>query len=144
MSEVRYWNRAGFPVTREQAEEIIERMSEGAIGAVRDDDIEEFVPVGGGISHETLRKEVDDLFSRPAQDSDNQVDESIADILKLMHFEQNKKQFILDCKEEGLSLEEAREAYETEKANLVREALNLPEEPMDVPVIYDHSEDSEE
>jgi len=130
-------------VTREQAEEIIERMSEGAIGAVRDDDIEEFVPVGGGISHETLRKEVDHLFSRPAQDSDNQVDESIANILKLMHFEQNKKQFILDCKEEGLSLEEAREAYETEKANLVREALNL-EEPMDVPVVYDHSEDSEE
>jgi len=144
MSEVRYWNRAGFPVTREQAEEIIERMSEGAIGAVRDDDIEEFVPVGGGISRESLRKEVDDLFSRPAQDSDNQVDESIADILKLMHFEQNKKQFILDCKEEGLSLEEARESYENEKANLVREALNLPEEPMDVPVVYDHNEESEE
>ena len=142
MSEVRYWKRAGFPVTREQAEEMIDRISTGAIGAVRDDDIEEFVPVGGTASHSQLKKEVEELFSRPADESDTQIDESIANILEAMAFEQNKKQFIIDCKSRGLSLEEAREEYEAAKASLVRKALNLPEEPMDVPIIY--GDDSEE
>jgi hypothetical protein len=142
MSEVRYWERAGFPVTRSQAEEMIERISEGAIGAVRDDDIEEFVPVGGGATHSALRREVDELFSRPASEEDKQVDDSIANIIALMSFEQNKKQYIMDCKARGLTLEEAREEYDKDKANMVRNALDLPDEPMDVPVIY--GKDSEE
>jgi hypothetical protein len=121
---------------------MIDRISAGAIGAVRDDDIEEFVPVGGTASHTQLKKEVDELFSRPADESDAQIDDSIANILEAMAFEQNKKQFIIDCKSRGLSLEEAREEYEAAKAALVRKALNLPDEPMDVPVIY--GDDSEE
>jgi hypothetical protein len=142
MSEVRYWERAGFPVTRSQAEEMIERISEGAIGAVRDDDIEEFVPVGGGATHDSLRREVEELFSQPASEKDQQIDESIANIMALMSFEQNKKQYIMDCKARGLTLEEAREEYDTDKANMVRNALDLPDQPMDVPVIY--GKDSEE
>ncbi len=142
MSEVRYWERAGFPVTRSQAEEMIERISEGAIGAVRDDDIEEFVPVGGGATRDSLRREVDDLFSRPASQDDKQIDESIANIMALMSFEQNKKQYIMDCKARGLTLEEARQEYDKDKANMVRNALDLPDEPMDVPLIY--GKDSEE
>ena len=38
--EVRYWKRAGFPVTKAVAMEMVERISAEAIGAVRDDDLE--------------------------------------------------------------------------------------------------------
>jgi hypothetical protein len=48
----------------------------------------------------------------------------------------------MDCKARGLTLEEAREEYDKEKANMVRNALDLPDQPMDVPVIY--GQDSEE
>lgn len=141
MTELRYWERAGFPVTRSQAEEMIDRISEGSIGAIRDDDIEEFVPVGGGATKDSLAREVDALFSREATEEDKKIDESISNIMALMSFEQNKKQFIMDCKARGLTLEEARKEYDLEKANMVRNALDL-DEPMEVPVIY--GADSEE
>jgi len=142
MTETRYWERVGFRITLEQGHELINRMDHTGAGKVLDDDIEEFVPVGGTASHSQLKKEVEELFSRPADESDTQIDESIANILEAMAFEQNKKQFIIDCKSRGLSLEEAREEYEAAKAAIVRKALNLPDEPMDVPVIY--GDDSEE
>jgi hypothetical protein len=44
-----------------------------------------------------------------------------------MEFERNKKQYIKDLKAEGLTLDEAKEKYEFEKADIVRKALDLPE-----------------
>ena len=42
MTELRYWERVGFMVTRDQAEEIANRMN-SASGKVLDEDMEEFV-----------------------------------------------------------------------------------------------------
>ncbi len=124
--DVRYWKRAGFPVTKDVAMEMVERISTDAIGAVRDDDLEEFVAVGGVMSKAGLIAEIEELFSRPASDEDNTVDESIQWIMEAMAFEGNKKAFLREKKAEGMTIEEAREAYEAEKSQIVRDALDLP------------------
>jgi len=54
-------------------------------------------------------------------------DEPINWIIVAMEFERNKKQFIKDQKAEGKTLEEAKEAYEFAKADIVRKALDLPD-----------------
>jgi len=124
--EVRYWKRAGFPVTKAVAMEMVERISAEAIGAVRDDDLEEFVSVGGVMSKEGMIAEIEDLFSRPASEEDDAVDESIQWIIEAMAFESNKKSYLREKKAEGMTIEEAREAYEADKASIVRDALDLP------------------
>jgi hypothetical protein len=48
-------------------------------------------------------------------------------ILQLMTYESRRKQYIMEFKESGMSLEEAKEAYEEGKRALVREHLDLPE-----------------
>ena len=73
-----------------------------------------------------LIAEVEELFSRPASDEDNTVDESIQWIMEAMAFEGNKKAFLREKNSEGMTIEEAREAYEAEKSQIVRDALDLP------------------
>ena len=48
-------------------------------------------------------------------------------IIDMMQFEKEKKQFIMDRKADGLEIAEAKQAYEFEKARMVRVALDLPE-----------------
>jgi len=122
-TELRYCDRVGFMVTREQADDILSRMND-ATGKKLDDDIEEFVEARVDIIEVT--NELDNLFNNPPV-SDQMLSEDNLAILALMDFENNKKQFIVDRKAEGMELAEAKEAYEFEKARLVRESLGLPE-----------------
>ena len=127
-TEMRYWKRVGFAVSKGQALELIDRLADKPHGSVLDDDLEEFDSVGGDMSPLTLNREVEMLWERDFDaDKDLQMDEAINWIIVAMEFERNKKQFIKDLKAEGLTLDEAKEKYEFEKADIVRKALDLPE-----------------
>lgn len=123
MTELRYWERVGFMVSRDQAEEIANRMN-SASGKVLDDDIEEFVEARTNLNE--VLDEIEILFENPPA-GDKTLSEDNQAILALMDFESNKKAFIKEKKAEGMELAEAKEAYEFAKAAFVREALGLPE-----------------
>ncbi len=123
MTELRYWERVGFMVTRDQAEEIANRMN-SASGKVLDEDMEEFVEARTDL-HEVLT-EITILFENPPSGDKVLSDDNKA-IIALMDFESNKKAFIMERKAEGMDITEAKEAYEAAKAGFVREALGLPE-----------------
>ena len=124
MTETRYWERVGFRITLEQGHELINRMDHTGAGKVLDDDIEEFVAPDTP-TPEVLSAELNDLFS--ADDDDRTLSEDNAAIISLMAFENERKQFILDQKAQGLTLEESKEAYENAKAQMVRANLGLPD-----------------
>ncbi len=125
---MRYWKRVGFAVSKGQALELIDRLADKPHGSVLDDDLEEFDSVGGDMSPVTLNREIEMLWERDFDpETDLQMDESINWIIVAMEFERNKKQYIKDLKAEGLTLDEAKEKYEFEKADIVRKALDLPE-----------------
>ena len=128
MSEVRYWHRLGFAVTKGQALELMDRVSDAPSGAVLDSDIEEFETVGAVAAPSTLEREIKELFERDYDpEIDGKIDEPINWIIVAMEFERNKKQFIKDQKAEGKTLDEAKEAYNFAKADIVRQALDLPD-----------------
>lgn len=124
MTETRYWERVGFRITLEQGHELINRMDHTGAGKVLDDDIEEFVAPDTP-TPEVLSAELDALFA--TDDDGRTLSEDNAAIIALMAFENERKQFILDQKAQGLTLEEAKEAYENAKAQMVRTHLGLPD-----------------
>ena len=121
--ELRYWDRVGFMVSKEQAEEVASRMNT-ATGKRLDDDLEDYVEASVDIN--AVFNEITVLFENPPID-DQELSEDNQAIITMMQFEQGKKQFIMDRKAEGLELAEAKEAYEFAKAKLVRVALDLPD-----------------
>ena len=122
-TELRYWDRVGFLVTREQAEDIAGRMN-SVSGKALDDDIEEFIEARVDINQVFI--EIETLFTNPPESAITLSEDNQA-ILALMNFENNKKSFIKAKKAEGMELADAKQAYEFEKARLVRESLGLPE-----------------
>tara|TARA_B100001769_G_scaffold122822_1_gene95847 strand:- start:10682 stop:11257 length:576 start_codon:yes stop_codon:yes gene_type:complete len=127
-TEMRYWKRVGFAVSKGQALELIDRLADKPHGSVLDDDLEEFDSVGGDMSPITLSREIEMLWERDYDPKiDMQLDESINWIIVAMEFERNKKQYVKDLRAEGMSLEDAKEKYEFEKADIVRKALDLPD-----------------
>ena len=121
--ELRYWDRVGFMVSKEQAEEVASRMNT-ATGKRLDDDLEDYVEASVDIN--AVFNEITVLFENPPID-DQELSEDNQAIITMMQFEQGKKQFILDRKAEGMELADAKQAYEFEKAKLVRVALDLPD-----------------
>lgn len=121
--ELRYWDRVGFMVSKQQAEEVASRMNT-ATGKKLDDDLEDYVEAGVDIN--TVLNEITVLFENPPID-ETQLSEDNQAIISMMQFEKGKKQFIMDLKAEGMELVEAKEAYEFEKAKMVRVALELPD-----------------
>tara|TARA_S200002703_G_scaffold54732_2_gene47303 strand:+ start:319 stop:777 length:459 start_codon:yes stop_codon:yes gene_type:complete len=121
--ELRYWDRLGFYVTRADADDFINKA--GNIGAVLDEDLEEFTP-RSGVSQEMLKKEIDDLFSKPfvsvALSSENNS------ILLALEFEKTRPARVKELKKEGHTTEEAKEIFKQELDNIVRESLGLPDE----------------
>ena len=121
--ELRYWDRLGFYVTRADADDFINKA--GNIGAVLDEDVEEFTP-RSGVSQEMLKKEIDDLFSKPfvsvALSSENNS------ILLALEFEKTRPARVKELKKEGHTTEEAKEIFKQELDNIVRESLGLPDE----------------
>jgi len=122
-TELRYWDRVGFMVTRAQADDIMSRMNT-ATGKKLDEDMEEFVMADADMLEVQL--EVESLFDNPPVEGESLSDDNLA-IINLMEFEKSKKQFIMDLKSEGMELIEAKQEYENAKSRLVRVALDLPE-----------------
>tara|TARA_B110000444_G_C18837796_1_gene597076 strand:- start:1004 stop:1462 length:459 start_codon:yes stop_codon:yes gene_type:complete len=121
--ELRYWDRLGFYVTRADADDFINKA--GNIGAVLDEDLEEFTP-RSGVSQEMLKKEIDELFEKPfvsvALSSENNS------ILLALEFEKTRPARVKELKKEGHTTEEAKEIFKQELDNIVRESLGLPDE----------------
>ncbi len=121
--ELRYWDRVGFLVTKKQAEDVATRMNT-ATGKQLDEDMEEYVEASVDLNDVMVEIEV--LFNNPPVDETILSDTNQA-IIEMMQFEKEKKQFIMDRKAEGMEIAEAKQAYEFEKARMVRVALDLPE-----------------
>ena len=121
--ELRYWDRVGFLVTRQQAEDVASRMNT-ATGKQLDEEMEEYVEAAVDLNDVMVEIEV--LFNGPPVDETMLSDANQA-IIDMMQFEKEKKQFIMDRKAEGMDIAKAKEAYEFEKARMVRVALDLPE-----------------
>ena len=119
--ETRYWPRVGLYVTKKSAAQFIERM--GGTGHTLDEDLEEFVSPGIP-DPKLLADEVETLFEAPYESHDLSSENKA--ILTLMQYESNKKKFIMEKKAEGLSLDEAKEAYKSGLDALV--FTSLPEE----------------
>ena len=113
--ELRYWDRLGFYVTRADADDFINKA--GNIGAVLDEDLEEFTP-RSGVSQEMLKKEIDNLFSKPfvsvALSSENNS------ILLALEFEKTRPARVKELKKEGHTTEEAKEIFKQELDNIAR------------------------
>jgi hypothetical protein len=100
------------------AEEFIERMV--GHGSVLDEELDEFVqPTIPDAQY--LADEVDVLFSHDFEEHD--LDEANTAILALMTFEGNRKDYIKELKADGMTLEDAKEAYKEELALMVKAAL---------------------
>jgi len=121
--ELRYWDRLGFYVTRADADDFINKA--GNIGAVLDEDLEEFTP-RSGVSQDTLKKEIDALFEKPfvavSLSSENNA------ILVALEFEKKRPARVKELKKEGHTTEEAKELFKQELDVLVRDSLGLPDE----------------
>jgi len=135
--ETRYWPRVGLYVTRRSAAEFIERM--GGTGHALDEDLEEFVSPSMP-DPKSLGNEIEDLFANPYVTHDLSIENM--SILNLMQLESEKKKFILEKKGEGMTLDEAKEAYKTELHQIVFDSL--PEETRERVVKQIEARDSEE
>lgn len=119
--ETRYWPRVGLYVTRRSAAEFIERM--GGTGHALDEDLEEFVSPSMP-DPKSLGNEIEDLFANPYVTHDLSIENM--SILNLMQFESDKKKYIMEKKGEGMTLDEAKDAYKQELHQIVFDSL--PEE----------------
>lgn len=129
--ETRYWERVGMYVTRQFADQWIERI--GVRGQVLDDDLEEFnaIPLPDA---DLLRREIQELFNAAPNLGDVSVENQA--ILALMDFERQRKNFIRERRQmlldDGLepseALTTAKEDYDAAKEGLVRNALGIEEE----------------
>ena len=121
--EVRYWDRIGAYISRDFAEEYIERSQEtGITGEYLQDEIDEYAQITT-ISPATLRREIEDLFSKPyvevALPKDTQA------LMDALAMESNKVKIIKGFMAEGLSKDEAKEKYTQEMNVMVGEALGI-------------------
>ncbi len=129
--ETRYWERVGMYVTRDFADEWIERI--GAKGQLLDEDLEEFNAVSLPDASR-LRKEIDILFKNPPNIGDISPENQA--IIALMDFERQRKDFIRERRQmlidDGTDSSEAltiaKQDYDDAKETLVRGALGLPDE----------------
>ena len=115
---MRFWPRVGLYVDRKMAEEFIERMV--GHGSVLDDELDEFVQPTIPDA-QFLTDEVEVLFTNPFEE--HELDEANQSILALMTFEGNCKDYIKELKADGMTLEDAKEAYKEELALMVKAAL---------------------
>jgi hypothetical protein len=125
MSEnVRYWDRVGMYVTREFAEEWIERAtpSDGRTGRYLDNDVEEYVtPII--MSSSEMRREVDEIFSKPFEQVE--IPPETQAILAVTEMEGNRISKIKELKAEGYTLQEAKERVDQEISEAVAEILGV-------------------
>ncbi len=127
--ETRYWERVGMYVTREFADQWIERI--GVRGQVLDDELEEFNAISLPDA-DKLRREITALFEAPPNMGELAPENQA--ILALMDFERQRKDFIRERRQmlldDGLdpseALTQAKTDYDDAKEELVRGALGMP------------------
>jgi hypothetical protein len=112
--EVRYWDRLGIYVTRQFAQEYVERSQQtGITGEYLDAEIDEYEQITT-ISPLTLEREIEEIFSQPyrvvALPPESQG------MLEVLEMDNNKKAIIMENIESGMTKEEAKASY-TEKLN---------------------------
>ena len=122
--ERRFWDRVGMYVTRDFAEEWIEKMAESSStgGKHLDEDIEEYIVSMPPTSVE-LRNELNDLFEAPFEKVDYPKD--IKAILYADKMERNRVAKLKELKAEGHTLEEAKEIFQKELDVGVAEILGV-------------------
>ena len=91
--EVRYWDRLGIYVTRQFAEEYIERSQQSGItGEYLDTDLDEYEQVTP-LSPLTLKREVEEIFSRPYEVVE--LPSQSQGMLEVIRMDNNKKEIIM-------------------------------------------------
>ncbi len=121
--EVRYWPRLGIYVTRKFAEEYIERSEgSGITGEYLDEDIEEFQQITT-VSPMTLEREIEELFEAPFVEAELPDETRI--MFELIEMEKRRASIIKEYKAEGMSLEDAKERYNSEVNEMVSVALGI-------------------
>lgn len=123
-NNTRYWNRVGMYVTREFAEEWIEKMGQvdSTRGKMLDEDIDEYV-VPLAPSAVTLREEIDEIFSKPFEEVE--LPPSTQAILVVAELEKNRVKRIKALKAEGYDLQEAKDKVQSEINLKVAEIIGI-------------------
>lgn len=122
---VRYWSRVGMYVTEDFAEEWIKRIAdEDNSGDTKflEGEIEEFVN-NVAPSASTLRAEIKELFEGDFVECEMSPDTRA--IILAQEMEANKVARIKQLKEEGMTLDEAKEAYQKEIDLVITDTLGL-------------------
>jgi len=139
---VRYWARVGMYVTRDFAEEWIEKIGEtdARTGRYLDDDIEEYIdsPVP---SPGSLKREVDSLFEEPFEEVE--LPDDIKAIMVAEEMQRNRVSRIKELKGEGYSLEESKEMFQQEMDDAVCEILGVESGSLSVGMGYEAEEESD-
>ena len=122
--DVRFWPRVGMYVSREFAEEWIEKVATGDEKGSRflDDEIEEFTTTGVQ-SPRRMRAEVEALFDAPFEEGE--LDIEIQAILKAEEMTRNRKQRIKELRAEGHELEDAKAIWTDEMNTVIAEMLGI-------------------
>ena len=123
---VRYWDRVGMYVTKEFADDWIERisMNEGeSAGRYLADDIDEFEDSTVGASLGQLRREVEKLFEEEFKEVE--LPPSTRAIIVATEMEQNKKNRLRELIAEGMDKEDAKLKIQEEMDNAISEILGI-------------------
>jgi len=123
--ELRYWERVGMYVTKDFAEQWAEKLEAGGDstrGKYLDDEVEEYIaPVI--VSSRTIRREIEELFSKPFEEVE--LPPETQAILAISQMEKQKVKRIKDLKAEGYSLQEAKELVSSEINLAVAEIMGI-------------------
>ena len=121
--EVRYWDRLGVYITRQFAEEYIERSQEtGITGEYLDNDIEEYQQITT-VSPMTLKREVEELFMKPFESVELPPESQV--LMDAIAMERNKLSIIKGYMADGMDKAEAKEKYTQDMNEMVGEVLGL-------------------
>ena len=121
--EVRYWDRLGIYVTRQFAEEYIERSQQSGItGEYLDADLDEYEQVTP-LSPLTLKREVEEIFSRPYEAVE--LPSQSQGMLEVIKMDNNKKKIVMEKIASGMTKEEAKESFTQEMNAMVASILGI-------------------
>ena len=130
---VRYWDRVGMYVTKEFAEEWIERVNaqEGdSAGRYLADDIDEYEDSTVGASAGQLRREIENLFKEDFKEVE--LPPSTRAIVVATEMERNKKNRIRELMAEGMEKQEAKLKVQEEIDDAVSKILGISKEDMTI------------
>ena len=130
---VRYWDRVGMYVTKEFAEEWIERVNshEGdSAGRYLADDIDEYEDSTVGASAGQLRREIEKLFEEDFKQVE--LPPSTRAIIVAAEMDKNKKNRLREMMAEGMEKQEAKLKVQEEIDDAVSEILGIAKEEMTI------------